>query len=65
MNNLKACHLRCSFMAADKMRIFSVESPNWRWLNYLFLKSLSGLGLIFSVSQASPYWCTWQTTYII
>lgn len=47
MNILKACHICCSFMAIDQIRILSVESPSWLWLSCVFLKSLRVFGLVF------------------
>ena len=54
MTILKACHICCSFMAIDQIRILSVESPSWLWLSYVFLKFLSVFGLVFFVNKASP-----------
>lgn len=55
MNVLKACHICCSFMAIDQIRILSVESPSWLWLSYVFLKLLSVLGLVFFCRPGIPH----------
>lgn len=64
MNILTPCHICCSFVDQNqKIRIFTVEPPNWLSLSYLFLNSFSVLACCFC-QPGIPHICVLGGQYM-